>query len=205
MKYLWILIYLFSLNSIAQSTVKSFATLSSPEKWWVVMHPFKAKKALDISMDVLKTTDSIAKLDLLDNDFNGGQLDAFKHSYWSARLSNGIGESAALKLGDAHEKGNYQSFKKRQLEDGSVPDKVSSAMDLFNNEIGAKIVNNNEEVTNQKLIQLVFIEINKGNMRIIKKDKKGNFLTCDGEVIPRKTLLGTWENNKCLIASNKKL
>ena len=56
-----------------------------------------------------------------------------------ARLTQGIGRRAAYSLGKAHEKGNYQTFKNRQLEDGILPDKPSSEMDLYNNQIGISI------------------------------------------------------------------
>ena len=42
-------------------------------------------------------------------------------------------------------------------------------------------------------------------MKIIKKDKKGNFLTCEGVIIYLDELKGKWKNNKCLINSNLKL
>lgn len=205
MKTLWIFLLLTSLNTFSQSAVKKFTTLSSPEKWWVFIHPFKANKAFYITNDVLKITDSIRKTQLLDNDINGGQLDAFKHSYWLARLSLMIGEKSALKLGDAHEKGNYQAYKKMQKEDGVVPDKIASTMDLFNNEIGAKIVDNKEVLTKQELIRIIIKEINKGSMKIIKKDTSGNFLTCDDQLINLQSIRGEWENDKCLVSSNKRL
>ena len=71
-------------------------------------------------------------------DNNGGKLDAFKHSYWMARLTQGIGKRAAFRLGKAHEKGNYQTYQRRRLEDGLLPDKPSTDMDLYNNNIGYK-------------------------------------------------------------------
>ena len=52
------------------------------------------------------------------DDNNGGALDAFKHAFWMARLTQGIGHRASLSLGKAHEKGNYKAFlnQSRQLE-----------------------------------------------------------------------------------------
>ncbi len=195
---------LTSLNTFSQSAIKKFTSLSSPEKWWVFTHPFKANKAFYITNDVLKITDSIGKTQLLDTDINGGQLDAFKHSYWLARLSIEIGVRASLKLGEAHEKGNYKTFKKRQKEDGSVPDKIATTMDLFNNEVGAKIAVEKEDLTKQELIDIIITKINKGSMKIIKKDNLGNFLTCDNQLINLQLIRGKWENDKCLVASNKK-
>ena len=40
-------------------------------------------------------------------------------------------------------------------------------------------------------------------MRIIKKDDKGNFLTCDDQIISKESLKGKWKNNKCLVTSKK--
>ena len=40
-------------------------------------------------------------------------------------------------------------------------------------------------------------------MRIIRKDKEGHFLTCDGKIIGLESLKGTWKNKKCLVASDQ--
>ena len=53
-----------------------------------------------------------------------------------ARLNQEIGKSAARSLGKAHEKDNYRQFKDQLLEDGVFPDKISSEMDLINNNVG---------------------------------------------------------------------
>lgn len=203
MKIFYVLILLFSVNIFSQSSVNGFFDLSSPERWWVVTHPFKAKKAFHVSKEVLKTTDSISRLGIVGGDRNGGRLDAFKHAYWLARLSQIIGQNSAIKLGKAHEKGNYQTFKKHQLEDGYSPDKVSSEMDLFNNDVGVLIVAKNKNLTQKELINLVISDIKKGKMKIIKKDGFNNFLTCNGVIISAESLKGKWENKKCLVASNK--
>ncbi len=130
---LFFLFLIFNLESYSQSKTKQFFKLSTPEKCWVVFHPFKAKRAFYIMQDALKTTDSISKTNLIGNDLNGGQLDAFKHSYWMARSTQKIGGRASIKLGKAHEKGNFRSFKKGKKEDGFLPDQPSSEMDLYNN------------------------------------------------------------------------
>jgi len=196
--------FLFSVNAFSQNTINSFFDLSSPERWWVVIHPFKAKKAFNISKEVLKTTDSISKLGVIGKDINGGQLDAFKHSFWLVKMSNIIGQNSALKLGKAHEKGNHQAFKKHRLEDGTLPDKISSEMDLFNNKVGVHIFVQNKNLNEKELIGLLLSEIQNGKMKIIKKDAFNNFLTCDGVIIPKDSLMGKWENKKCLIPSNNK-
>jgi uncharacterized protein DUF6973 len=203
-KNIWILFVFINVYSFSQSKTISFFELSTPEKCWVIFHPFKANKAFDISNDAIKTSDSIGNIDVLNKDKNGGQTDAFKHSYWIARLTQEIGEKAALKLGVAHEKGNYRAFKKSKLEDGNNPDQPSSEMDLYNNEIGSKIALENPDLSKELLIDILILEIKSGKMKILKKDDLGNFLTCEGSVIHTDSIVGKWENDKCLIPSNLK-
>jgi hypothetical protein len=200
-EFLFIIILLTAINLEAQKNLKGFFELSGPKKTWVLFHPFKAKKSLAISKETNRVSDSIRKTDLLDGDASGGQVDAFRHAFWMARLRQEIGKSAARSLGKAHEKENYLTFKKNQLEDGIVPDEISSTMDLWNNEQGLKLIRKGSKVSKKGLIYRVVNAIEKGKMRIIKKDKKGNFLTCDGKIIFNNALKGKWKNNKCLVPS----
>jgi len=204
LKIFLVLLIFFSLNSQAQSKVGTFFTLSSPEKCWVLFHPFKAKKAFEITKITLVKTDSLAKENVL-TDINGGKLDAFKHSFWMASLGQKIGSRASLKLGKAHEKGNYKTFKKNQLEDGFLPDQKSSEMDLYNNKVGAKIGDENKMISQKELVNHILSEIQNGTMKVLKKDVLGNFLACDGDIIPKDSLQGKWENNKCLVFSNDEI
>ena len=196
--------FFLMINVFAQSSYQKFKNLSSPKKWWVILHPFKAKKALLISKDVNKVSDSIRKSNLLDKDHAGGQVDAFRHAYWMARLKEEIGASAAKSLGKAHEKENYLMYKKRRLEEGIVPDEISSEMDLFNNEVGLSLTIKGNKTPRKGLIYRVINAILEGKMKVIKKDKNGNFLTCNGDVIKAKSLQGKWKNTKCLVPSNTK-
>lgn len=204
-KNLFLTVFLF-LNSFgfSQSNWQKFKKLSPSKRAWVIFHPFKAKKALIISKEANRVADSIKKSPLLDNDAAGGQVDAFRHAYWMASLHQEIGKNAAKSLGKAHEKENYQTYKKRKLEDGIVPDKISSTMDLFNNEIGLSLTQKNRKVSKKGLIYKIINAIHAGKLKIIKKDSKGNFLTCDGKIILKESLKGKWKNNKCLVNSNYK-
>lgn len=188
----------------AQSNYQQFKKLSSPKKWWVVWHAFKAKKALEISKDAYRIADSIQQSNLLDKDHSGGQVDAFRHAYWMARLREELGESAARSLGKAHEKENYLMYKKRRLEEGVVPDEISTRMDLFNNEVGLSLTRKGNITPRKGLVYRVINAIITGKMKVIKKDDQGRFLTCDGKLISEKSLQGKWKNNKCLVASNYK-
>jgi hypothetical protein len=204
MKKINLLIFCFfiSINTFSQSDVKRFFKLSAPLKTWVIFHPFKAKKSYKISLETNKVSDSIAKTNLLDKDKAGGQVDAFRHAYWMMRLKQEIGEKAARSLGKAHEKDNYITFKKNQKEDGVVPDKISSEMDLFNNEVGLQLISKRSKLSQKDIINKIVKAIEKGAFRIIKKNNREDFLKCSGEKISKKELLGKWENDKCLVKSN---
>ena len=195
--------FLISFSGNAQnSSIKSFFKLPRPEKCWVIVHPFKAKPAFIISKEAKNLADSIKNTNLLDGDANGGQVDAFRHSYWMAILSQKIGIKAARKLGEKHEKGNYIYYKKHKTEDGTIPDEVSSQMDLFNNKMGITIFLNNSNASKKEIEQIIIEEIKVGNMQIIKKNSNGDFLDCDGNIIQKKEWNGKWKNNKCIISSN---
>lgn len=203
MKNLVLLLVLISTSMSAQSNFKNFFTLSAPIKTWIIFHPFKAKKSLRISNETNKVSDSIARTNLLDGDKAGGQVDAFRHAYWMARLRQEIGKRSARSLGKAHEKDNYITYKKLKLENGEVPDKISSEMDLHNNDEGLKLAKRRSKISKNNLIYKIVEVIKSGKMKIIKKDKKDNFLSCDDKIISKESLKGKWKNNKCLIPSNK--
>ena len=201
---LWLVFILFhSTGALAQSAAASYFDLSGPEKFWVITHFLKAKKAFEITGEVLKTTDSVSKTGLLDPDLNGGQLDAFKHGFWMASLTRSIGKKAALKLGAAHEKGNYQDFKNRRKEDGMVPDKMASEMDLYNNRIGADLALDSSPKSAGELVNVIAEAIKAGRLKILKKNSRGNFLNCQGDVLSEEELSGKWETAKCLVDSDE--
>jgi hypothetical protein len=168
----------------------------------VVCHPFRAKRAQATTREALRVTDSITATGSIGKDANGGQLDAFKHAYWMALMSRQIGQKAALKLGRAHEKGNYRGFKRGRAEEGSLPDKPSSDMDLFNNEAGAVVCGQDCQWSDQELIREILRMTNEGELRTLKK-KKGVFISCDGHQLDPAELTGSWENDKCLVPSNQ--
>ncbi len=201
---LWLVFILFHCTgALAQSAAASYFDLSGPEKFWVITHFLKAKKAFEITGEVLKTTDSVSKTGLLDPDLNGGQLDAFKHGFWMASLTRSIGKKAALKLGAAHEKGNYQDFKNRRKEDGMVPDKMASEMDLYNNRIGADLALDSSPKSAGELVNVIAEAIKAGRLKILKKNSRGNFLNCQGDVLSEEELSGKWETAKCLVDSDE--
>jgi len=201
-KFLLILVFLFMfLGLVAQeSKMKKFKHLSAPEKCWVILHPFVAKKALLITEEARKVTKDIKQEKLLKGNGNSGQIDAFRHTYWMALLTQQIGWRRAKSLGKAHEKGNYRDFKKHKKEDGVVPDKISSDMDFFNNNVGILI---GKMTTDLDLKGVVVEAVKDGKCKIIKIDTNGFFLDVEGNIIPKEELKGKWENDKCLVNSNQ--
>lgn len=194
------LIFIFFVSKGQEAKIQQFKKLSCPEKWWVLGHPFVAKKALKISEYARAITKEVKENKLLKGEGNGDQLDAFRHTFWMANLTLEIGGRGAKKLGNAHEKGNYKDFKKHQLEDGVLPDKINSEMDLYNNDVGIAI---GKQTSSFELKNIVIELVLQGNCKIIKKNKNGDFLDCEGNIIPAENLKGKWENEKCLVSSNE--
>lgn len=186
----------------AQSNFSKFKKLSGAEKCWVLTHPFIAKRTLKITQSVLLVTDSIRRSSVLDGDANGGQVDAFRHAYWMASVARQFGKHRALQLGKAHEKGNYRDYKKHRNENGVVPDKISSEMDLWNNALGADLGASCRKTDDLLIQQLIINAINDGMLKIIKKNKAGQFLDEKGMIISPESLKGKWVNNKCLVNSD---
>ena len=203
-KVLLFYFFFYSLIGFSQSNWQRFKKLSCAEKTWTIFHVFKAKKAFLIAKEAQYISDSIAKTPLLDGDKSGGQIDAFRHAYWMARLHQEIGKRAAKSLGKAHEKSNYQQYKSNLLEDGEAPDKASSEMDLFNNTIGLTFTQKGISHPKDGLIYKIVNAILAGRLKVIKKDKNQNYLTCNEKLLSKKELKGKWENNKCLVKSNYK-
>lgn len=200
--FIIVLIFLSSQMN-AQSNWEKFWKLSTTHQIWVVTHPFKAKKASEISLEATRVSDSVAKTDLLDKDIAGGQVDAFRHAYWTARLQQEIGKRATVSLGKAHERDNYRTFKKHRTEDGIVPDQASKEMDLFNNDVGLRFSQKGISAEKNEITLRIVNAILKGDLKVIKKDTSGNYLTCDGELIPSAALGNSWQNRKCVIPSKK--
>jgi hypothetical protein len=80
---------------------------------------------------------------------NGGLPDAFRHTYWSARLTQHFGVEWAARLTTAHER---------------LPsaDPVAMAMDLHNNELGRALGAANPDASRARLQDLVATAVREG-------------------------------------------
>lgn len=189
-----------------QNKLAQFRKLSDAEKCWVLAHPFIVGKTFRITKQVLATTAQVKTDSLLDGDENGGQVDAFRHCYWMAMLTQQLKAHKVYRLGIAHEKGNKDAFLKGKQEEGALPDSLSSVMDIINNQIGIEIgVRNklqNNLLSGDQLKAEVIDYILKGQLRVLLKDKNKNYLTCSGEVINISLYKNTWYIPKCIVKSN---
>lgn len=186
-----------------QSLLRHFRELSCPEKKWTICHLFVARRAYRITQEARDATRQLERDSVLDQFKNGGQLDAFRHSYWMARLTQRIGARKSRKLGAEHEQGNFRTFEKSGYEDGRLPDKQSSAMDLFNNEKGIGIGLNNDNCSRSEIQNTIITNIRTGQMIILKRDSTGRFLDCEGRVVTEPAAGKTWDLPYCLVPSNQ--
>jgi hypothetical protein len=201
-KILLTFIILFLPSITFGQALKGFFSLSPPVKLWVILHPFAACKASEITEKALATAKSIKDDPRLDGLENGGQADAFRHAYWMALMSQNFNCSKAFRLGRAHERGNIRDFRKGRLEEGELPDSVSIAMDLYNNCVGVHIGFENRKASEIELAEIVIRAILAGEMMIIKRNEQGQFLNCENEVIQHEDWRGIWNNERCLVKSN---
>jgi hypothetical protein len=189
----------------AQDARHSFHALSKAEKEWVMTHPLIAKKSFRCTQQVLLVCEQEAKDKRLDGKTNGGQVDAFRHAYWMAILSVEIGQRRAHKLGKAHEKGNYQSFRSGKFEEGARPDSLASVMDLFNNERGLELRRRFPADTPDQMKERVIAEILQGKMLMLSMDERGHFLDSNRQQIDSEHWKKSWNIPKVLIPSNREL
>ncbi len=75
-------------------------------------------------------------------------------------------------------------------------------MDLWNNQKGLEIGMALKGADLIIIQQAIIDSIQSGKMRIIKKNSSGQYLDCEGNIIPPDSLSGRWENDKCLVPSN---
>lgn len=183
--------------------INGFCKLSRPEKCWVIGHVFIAKETFQLSQVALKTAHQMEKSDTLDGDISGGQVDAFKHAYWMALLAQEINKNKALRLGKAHEKGNYLEFKKAKKKGlNNSHGAMASEMDLYNNQVGIEIGLQYSEANREELKLLIIEAVLAGKMMVIQKNEEGEFLDKNGEVIPTEKIIGIWETGKVLVKSD---
>lgn len=185
----------------AGEKTREWKKLSRPEKIWTALHPHKAKIVYKCALRARTVTDSLEKNGVI-TDGNGGQLDAFRHAYWTALMMRHFSEQTVRRVGENHEKGNYIDFRKGKLEDGQRSDSIAGVMDLRNNESGIEIAKLHAANKSASLIQLIIEQIWNGKLCVLKKDALGNYLNAKDEIIHTDDYKNNWYIPKCIVSSD---
>lgn len=172
------------------------------ELFWAISHPVSAIKVKRISKNCYKIYDETKTSEKLDAFISGGKTDAYRHVFYMAAFAQKIKVTKLRKLGKAHEKTNYRQFKKSKKEENELPDSLSSVMDLRNNELGFKIGSENKALSLEQLDVTVISAIKRGEAYIMKRNKKGEYLNCEGQSLFLETRPKKWKQDKCLVASD---
>jgi hypothetical protein len=139
----------------------------------------------------------------LDDFESGGTLDAFRHAFSMAYLSQKVNIKKLRKLGIAHEKGNKLKFEKSKLEDGERADSLACEMDLRNNELGFLIGSRNKNLEIDALKLEMLSQIKQGNAWILKRNAKNEYISCNNEPILIDNYKNQWFLPKCMVKSNE--
>lgn len=197
--FVYFLMTFLFLNLSAQKFQKIYESMTFEDKLWVIKNHDKVLRSVDVSKSVMKTMDSLDKIDFLGGNKEGGIFDAFRHIYWMYNLSSEVGEECARKVGEIYEGYGEYIFKTTEM---SGYDSVGRQMDLFNNELGINLAKQSIKK------RLVFSEIRKiiklGKAKIVKKNQNGEDLDINGEIIPTEEWKKSWNNRRVLVNSNEK-
>ncbi|MFH2095787.1 MAG: hypothetical protein ABIJ16_08785, partial [Bacteroidota bacterium] len=196
-------LFMFSglLHAQEDNKWEKFKQLPFPEKRWVMLHPFIAVRAYSISSEAQKKAAQVVFDTRLDGDADGGQVDAFRHTYWMARMAQEFHWRKAISLGRAHEKGNKIYFRKHKLEEGRIPDYESCEMDMLNNKAGVEIGRYHKDLSKDDLTTQIIDKIRDGKLWIMKKKLDGRYLDCDGKLLKTDSLERKWISGKCIVPS----
>lgn len=177
--------------------------LSRPEKWWSFTHPWAAIKVKTIAKKCKVVYQQNLPVFKPDTFLSGGRPDAFRHAFYMAAFAQKIRPRALIKLGKAHEKGNYRQYLNSRMEDLFLPDSASGLMDLFNNAVGLELGRHHRQVSLEQLASLCINAINEGKMKIIKRNKIGERVSCNNQVPDPFYFAGKWNIPFCLVPSNE--
>lgn len=197
-----IVLLILSMRSFAQEV--HMKNLSGREKRWAIFHPIAAKKAKKIVPFVREEVRIKIAEGKIDSLIHGGQADAFRHALWMALMAKHIGNKKAVHVGKLHEMKNKDDFFKNEKEDNSLQDSVSCQMDLLNNELGAAYGGGYKKSSDKEIEDLILTGISNGEFFMLFRNKKNQFLSCDGNVVETKDRVKNkqWYLPYCLVPSN---
>ena len=177
--------------------------MSRYEIRWAVFHPVAAVKIKHRLPEAMKIYHEVKLSRALDTNESGGKLDAFRHVFTMAFLSQRIKVRKLKKLGIAHENGNKHHFFKDHQEFGERADSLACVMDLNNNDLGFDIGSHNQSVTKEELKLLVIEQIKLGNAWYLKRNAQNEYVSCENERIILENYKEQWFLPKCLIKTNE--
>lgn len=181
-----------------------FKKMSRYEKRWVIFHPFLAVQLKSISKTCYSFYNAPSVRQQLDTFSNGGLLDAFRHTFFMAAFAQRFSIKKLRRLGEAHEKGNYQQFLKRQAEDGEVPDSIGSVMDLYNNELGFTIGKQHAKNTIEELVRICILALQNQQGLMVKRNTNGFYVDETNNLLKPEQYLLRWKTAKCLVKTVSK-
>lgn len=158
-----------------------------PAEWkWVLFHPIAAVKVFSHRQEIKQCLKKHENHPLLDSFPSGGKQDAFRHCFTMAYLTQFVSAKKLQKLGIAHEKTNHRQFKKGKLEDGELPDSLSSVMDIYNNTVGLHFFDSlfTTTLSPDSLAKEIIQDIQKGKCIFFKRNAWGKWVDCQGNEIP---------------------
>lgn len=170
---------------------------------WATLHPRAAIKVNKLKQNADPVYNRYVKLAIPDSFSSGGKLDAFRHVFYMSVFTQAIKANTIKKLGKAHERKNIRAAKKRKLEDGEIASLVASEMDLFNNELGISIGPVNKQLSLEALAELAINAIERGEARILLRNCKGQYQTCEALSKSLKTVTTLAAQAPCLVPSNQ--
>lgn len=198
---IFFIVFLVCCNQLmAQNKKMIIQSMSCKNKVWAIRNVSSLKKALVISKEVLNTMDSIYRENLFETNSEGSRLDAFRHIYWMYSLASEIGIEKSRRIGLIYEGYNQYVFSVRSC---SGYDLAGRLMDEYNNELGLYLFSKIGVREKEKVFEEIMNLISRGCARIVAKDKLQRSLDVNNNVIPESEWKSQWNNNRCLIKSNK--
>lgn len=180
-----------------------FNSRSGFEKRWAITHPFATLKVKRIYKQATPYYEKVKESKTTDQYENGGKLDAFRHLFFMAAFAQKIKPIKVLKLGIAHEKGNYIHYKKGINEHGELPDSLSTVMDLENNKVGIELGVKHKNIPLNELAATCLVTVLAGSTLYFKRNANGDYLTCEDNIIQLIYYKNKWSIPKCLIPTNR--
>lgn len=172
------------------------------QKRWSLWHPIAALRVKQLYNKANVVYKDSALKDSLDVYVNGGTRDAFRHAFFMAVFAQRISVKKIQTLGIAHEKDNYRDFLAGKQEFGERADSLACEMDLLNNALGLSVGHEMKNATLYELRIKILQMIRKGELWIMFRNSKGQYLTCNGVVLDTNGYLHAWYVPKCIVRSN---